>query len=195
MGALEQLCLRAPKSLIWHLRHLVLGQTLGRFPVGVDGSPKDLVRYSFLGHFRHNCRINSWDHSIRTSGLTFWASWISDLCSLSRSVTPRTLRKHPISAVYSFDSILSVVTWDSWPQVRIGTKTNLKTKLCVVWKPVWSTGSNKAHAELHLLHQSVYQSLCFHFCHSWIPPQRTWTSPPAAVYFRSLAGNTALSDT
>jgi len=43
-----------------------------------------------------------------------------------------------------------------------------------------------------LLYQSVYQSLFSDFCHSWIPPQGTWTSPPAAVYFRSLAEYNAL---
>jgi len=53
--------------------------------------------------------------------------------------------------------------------------------------PVSSTQSNKIHAELRLLYQSVYQSLCSHFRHSWIPPQGTWTSSPVAVYFRTLA--------
>jgi len=32
------------------VRHLVLGRTLGRFPVGVDCSPKELIRHSFLEH-------------------------------------------------------------------------------------------------------------------------------------------------
>jgi len=52
---------------------------------------------------------SSWD-SIRRSGLTSRALRISDLYSLSQSVTPITLRKCPISAVCSFDSIFSVVT-------------------------------------------------------------------------------------
>ena len=83
---------------------------LGRFPVGVDCSPNDLLRQSFLGHSGHMAELAIWDLSIRTSDLTTRALPISDLCSLSWSVTPRTLRKFPISAVYSFDSILSVVT-------------------------------------------------------------------------------------
>jgi len=32
---------------------LVLRQALVRFPVGVDCSPKDLVRHSFMGHSGH----------------------------------------------------------------------------------------------------------------------------------------------
>ena len=33
-----------------------------------------------------------------------------------------------------------------------------------------------------LLYKSVYQSACYTFRHSWISPQGTWISPPAAVY-------------
>ena len=36
--------------------------------------------------------------------------------------------------------------------------------------PVSQRRSNKTHAELHLLYQSVYQSLCSDFRHSWIQP-------------------------
>jgi len=36
---------------------MVLGQTLGHFPVGVDCSLKDLVRHSFLGHFGHMAEL------------------------------------------------------------------------------------------------------------------------------------------
>jgi len=38
-------------------RHLVLGQTLGRFPVGGDSSLMDLIRRSFLGRFRHTTEL------------------------------------------------------------------------------------------------------------------------------------------
>jgi len=58
--------------------------------------------------------------------------------------------------------------------------------------PVSSPRSSKAHAELRLLYQSVYQPLFSDFRHSWTPPQGTWMSPPSAVNFRSLAENTAL---
>ena len=34
-------------------RHLALGQTLGRFPVGGDSSLKDLFRRSFMRHVGH----------------------------------------------------------------------------------------------------------------------------------------------
>jgi len=37
--------------------HLVLGRTLGRFPVGVDCSLKDLVCYSFRGHCGHMAEL------------------------------------------------------------------------------------------------------------------------------------------
>ena len=43
--------------------------------------------------------------------------------------------------------------------------------------------SDKAHAELRFLYQSVYQPPWSAFRHSWIPPQEsTWTPPPATVY-------------
>ena len=38
----------------------------------------------------------------------------------------------------------------------------------------------------------MHQFLCSDFRHSWIPPQATWTSLPAAVYFRSRTEFTAL---
>jgi len=52
--------------------------------------------------------------------------------------------------------------------------------------PVSKTQSKKTHAELRLLCQSVYQSLCCDCRHSWIPPQATWTSPSTAVHFHAL---------
>ena len=58
--------------------------------------------------------------------------------------------------------------------------------------PVSQPLCHKAHAELRLLYQSVHRSICSDIRHSWIPFQGAWTSPPAAVFFRSLAGNTAL---
>jgi len=47
-------------------------------------------------------------------------------------------------------------------------------------------------AELRLLYRSVYQSLWSDFRRSWIPSQATWTSSPAAVYFRTLLEYTIL---
>jgi len=38
-------------------RHLVLGRTLGRFPVGINCSSKDLVRHSFLGHSGYMAKL------------------------------------------------------------------------------------------------------------------------------------------
>jgi len=77
---------------------------------GVDCSPKDLLRHPFLRHSGHMAELTWWDLSIRGSGLTSRVLRILDMCSLSRTVTPRTLRKYLISVVCSFDSILSVVT-------------------------------------------------------------------------------------
>jgi len=58
-------------------------------------------------------------------------------------------------------------------------------KVLVLWPQ-----SDKGHAELRLLYQSVNQSPCSVFRHSWIPLQGTWTSRPAAVYCRLLTANT-----
>jgi len=56
--------------------------------------------------------------------------------------------------------------------VRIGTKTDLKTANFAVFEsPHFVTQSDKAHAELCLLYQSVYQSPCSAFRYSWIHPK------------------------
>ena len=78
--------------------------------MGGDSSLMYLVRHSFLGRSGHmagltllgSLQSDKWLDILGFTGL--------DLSSLSRSVTQRTLRKYPISAVYSFDSILSVFT-------------------------------------------------------------------------------------
>jgi len=53
----------------------------------------------------------------------------------------------------------------------IETKTDLKTESFAVFEtsPVLWPKSEKAHAQLPLLNQSVYQSPCSVFRHSWIP--------------------------
>ena len=43
------------------------------------------------------------------------------------------------------------------------------------------------HKSIKLTHQSVYQSPCSAFCHTWIPLQGPWVSRPATVYCRLLA--------
>ena len=65
-------------------------------------------------------------------------------------------------------------------------------KLCGLWKlPLHHHGAIKLTQNCICFTQSVCQSLCSDFRHSWIPPQGTWTSPPAAVNFRSRAESTA----
>jgi len=73
-----------------------------------------------------------WDISIRRSGSTFRASRISQLHALSRSVTSWPLRKNLISVACTWDNVLLFITQDSWPPVRIGKKTELKTDSNVV---------------------------------------------------------------
>ena len=64
---------------------------------------------------------------IRRSGLTFRDLRISNLCTSSLSVIPWTLRKNAIFTACSWESVISVVTQGSQPQMRIETKTDLKT--------------------------------------------------------------------
>ena len=97
-------------------------------------SQQDLPRQSFLGDSGHVAEPITWDLSIRRSGVIFRALRMSNLCSLSRRVTPWTLRKNPISAACSWESILLVVTRGSWPQVRIGRKTDLKTERFAIFE-------------------------------------------------------------
>jgi len=57
-----------------------------------------------------------------------------------------------------------------------------KWKLCGVW-------SSRRTAFTLPIRLSI-PLFCSDFRHSWKPPQGTWTSPPATVYFRSLAVRT-----
>ena len=87
----------------------------------------DLPRQSFVGHNGHRaepiylCSLNS-----EEKGSTFRALRISQLRTLSQSVTIWDLRKNSISCSCPWD-IISVITQDSGSQVRIGTKADLKT--------------------------------------------------------------------
>ena len=58
---------------------------------------------------------------------------ISELCTLLNSVTPLIRRKKLISDASTWDRYLSVIIQDSWPLVRMGTKTVLKIecKACI----------------------------------------------------------------
>ena len=51
-------------------------------------SQQDLPRKSFLGDSANMAKPLSWDLSMRKNGVTFRTSRISNLCILSRSVTP-----------------------------------------------------------------------------------------------------------
>ena len=84
---------------------------------------------------------------------------ISQLHILLRSAMPRPLRKNPISAAFTWDTTFSVITQGSWPQMRIGKKTNYKTDSFAVFESShFVTTGNKAHAELRLLFHSAYYS-------------------------------------
>ena len=76
----------------------------------------------------------AWIFRIRKFGVTFRTLRISNLCFLSRSVIPWTLRKNPISAACSWESILLVVTRGSWSQTRIEKKTDLKTESFAIFE-------------------------------------------------------------
>jgi len=108
----------------------------------------------------------SWDLLIWSISVsTFRALRISQLRTLSRGITPRTLRKNPISAAWSRDSIPSVMNQNSWPCDH-RNKDRFKIALPCLKAAGVSTQSDEASAELHLLHQSVHQSPCSAFHHS-----------------------------
>ena len=94
---------------------LVLEQALGRFFVGLASRPCLASRlWGILATWPNQ---RGWDLSIRRNGWTFrtQAQRISHLRTLSRSFTPWTLRKSPISAACTWDNSFSVITQDSWP--------------------------------------------------------------------------------
>jgi len=116
-------------------RHLVLCRPLGSFPMSV-------ASMTCLANLWWDILVTwpdqrSWDLSIRKTGLTFRALWISQLRDLSRSVTPWTLRRNPVSAACTWDNILSVMpnihdqltTGEDWNKDRFKN-----WKLCDVCK-------------------------------------------------------------
>ena len=100
---------------------MALGRSWGYVSVGV-------ARRSFFINFLSNIMNTwpnqcSWDLSIRSrSDSTFKALRVSQLRSLSWSVTALIVWKNPIYGAFNSNSIPSVITQNSWPQVRIGTK-------------------------------------------------------------------------
>jgi len=61
-------------------------------------------------------------------------------------------------------------------------------KLCVLWKPPFRHYGTITLTQICVCFNNPCINLSVSdFRHSWIPPQKTWTSLPAAVYFRSLA--------
>jgi len=91
---------------------------LGRFPVGAVSRTRlsDLYWNILVTWPNHR----SWDICIRRSGSTFWALRISQLRSLSRSVTPRTLRKiQSLPLVLEIDKIIATL---SLPLPSVGAR-------------------------------------------------------------------------
>ena len=86
---------------------------------------QDRPHQNFLGYSGHMDEP-SWDLSIPRSDSAFRTLRYFTAATLSQSDTARTLSKNPICADCTWDSILSVITQDSWPWIRIGTKTDLK---------------------------------------------------------------------
>ena len=107
-------------------RHLVLGRTLRFFPVGVDCSPKDLVRHSFLGHSGY---MPTWDglpslflaiHIKRlwsARGLATWKNWLAVWFKFEDQVC---LREHGHNLSVSFSRLpmaeAAQKLW-GWPNV------------------------------------------------------------------------------
>ena len=67
-------------------------------------------------------------------------------------------------------------------------------KHCELWNLLFSPDSNKAHAELRLLSEFVYQSLCSAFCNSWISPQIAKVLRNTIVFFVTLMISSGLPD-
>ena len=88
-----------------------------------SGPLQAIPRQSFVGRSGHMADQSSWNLSIWRSGSTFRAVRISRLRSLSRSVTPWTLRKSSISAACTWDNIFHSIpnshdhtqSWFSFP--------------------------------------------------------------------------------
>ena len=142
-------------------RHLVLGRPLGHFPLGLaSGNRLTNLYWDIMFTWPKHFSSETPHASLQRSGLTFWALRIPQLRILWRSVTAWTLRKDPTSA--ASEIALSVITQDSCPCVRIGPKTDIKlTALrCLKVSVLWPQ-SHKAHAQLRLLYQTVYQSPCY----------------------------------
>jgi len=123
-----------------------------------------------------------WNLPIRRRGSIFRAERISQLRTLSRSVNSRTLRKisslSTILKIALFQSVSTIYSHTCRSEQRSFKK--LTALRCLKALVLWSQ-SDKVHSQLRSLYRSVYQSRSV-FGHLWIPPQGTWTSPPAVYY-------------
>jgi len=152
-------------------RHLVLGRPLGQSPVGEECSLKDLLRQSFPAHSGHRVEL-TYLGSLDTE------KWLDiprftdfrPVLFVMKCHTENYPQKSHLCPLffwqYSFSRHLRFMT--TGEDRKKDRFKNLKLKSLKV--PVSQPRSNKAHAELRLLYQSVYQSLCSDFRHSWIPP-------------------------
>ena len=121
-----------PRSSI-SLVHLLLGCPHGLLPFAL-ASKACLwsLSWGILFTWPNNL---SWEFSIRRSNCSMLRDFrISELSTLSGSVTPSILRKILISDACTCDRILSVITQDSWPHVRMGTKTVSKIGSFALWQ-------------------------------------------------------------
>ena len=119
---------------------LVLCWPVGCSPVGVVS--RTCLANSSWDILNTRPKQNSWDRSAERKGSTFRELRISQLRTLSQSVT--TLRKSPTLHL-RWSCFPSVITQDSWPQVRIDTKKRSKNwQFCGYWKsPSWDNRAIK----------------------------------------------------
>ena len=159
---------------------LILGRSLGCFPMGVPNKTSTSNRsLGILVTIPNHC---GWNLPIRRRGSIFRAERISQLRTLSRSVNSRTLRKisslSTILKIALFQSVSTIYSHTCRSEQRSFKK--LTALRCLKALVLWSQ-SDKVHSQLRSLYRSVYQSRSV-FGHLWIPPQGTWTSPPAVYY-------------
>jgi len=100
----------------------------------------------------------------RRSGSTFRALAFHS-CAQCREVSHRELSKYPVTTA----CILSVITQDSWPQVRIGTETYFKTDSFATFE-IFATAERYSSRRTASAYQSFYQFTCSAFRDSWISP-------------------------
>ena len=137
-------------------------------------APKFEMRVLLVRFFQQMEDLSRWDrvilHCWFPASTRFHKEYVQ---TISVCYRPRTCWDRPWFRVYGFHSCAL------YHEV---SRSELRLYLRYHFQSLPKIHEHEARDELRLLYQPAFPSPCSTFRHSWIPPQGTSTSRPAAVY-------------